>query len=111
MTVVLVVLCVTVGIFELYAGRQSKHQADAFLDRIEELQAEMSRQHTTFARIGDQVSDELSLVKREVLPNIDSRLRSNAGEIDRLTGMLHQAGAYLRAQAARLHDLEKQKEA
>lgn len=110
MTVVLVLLCMTVGAFELYAGRQSKRQADSFLKRIEELQIEVGRQQRAFADVGDQVAEELSTVKREVIPSIDSRLRRNAGEIDRLNGMLQQAGAYLQAQAARLHDLEKQKD-
>lgn len=111
MTVVLVLLCLTVGVFELYAGRQSKQQADAFLQRIDELRIEVGRQQRAFAEVGDQVAAELSTVKREVIPSIDSRLRRNAGEIERLTEMLQQAGVYLRAQAGRLHDLEKQKDA
>lgn len=111
MTVVLVLLCLTVGVFELYAGRQSKQQSDAFLQHIEELKIEIGRQQRAFSQVGDQVAEELSTVKRDLIPSIDSRLRRNAGEIDRLHDMLQQAGAYLRAQAGRLHDLEKQKDA
>jgi hypothetical protein len=109
MTVVLVVLCVLVGALELYAGKQSKDQAKAFADRIEELREQVSKQNGVQVTVGEQLTAELSRVKRDVLPGLDSRLRRNSGQIEELGALLRQADDYIKAQAARLHDLEQQR--
>jgi hypothetical protein len=111
MTVVLVTLCMLVGALELYAGRRSKQQADAFLYRIDELRTQVRSQNNALTAVGDQVNVELNRVRRDVLPGLDSRLRQNTGQIEQLSALLNQADEYLRTQAARLQDLEKQKEA
>jgi hypothetical protein len=110
MTVVLVALCVIVGALELYAGRRNKQQADAFLYRIDELRNEVSSHSRALSAVGDQVNTELGRVRRDVLPGLDSRLRQNTGQIEQLSALLNQADQYLRAQANRIQDLEKQKE-
>jgi len=111
MTIALIALCVVVGALELYVGRQSKRQNDTFLYRIDELKAEVSGQNTALGEVGRQVNAELADVRRGVLPALDSRLRHHAGQIEQLSALLGQADEYLRAQAARLQDLEKQKDA
>jgi hypothetical protein len=111
MTVVLIALCVVVGLLELFAGRQTKRQADAFVYRIDELKAQVSGQNAAIGEVGRQVSQELADVKRDVLPGLDSRLRHHQGQIEQLSTVLGQADEYLRAQSARLQDLEKQKDA
>src|SRR5262249_18782170 len=105
MTVVLVTLCVLVGVLELYAGRQSKPQADAFRRRLDEPRNQVSGQHNQLIAVGDQVNVELNRVRRDVLPGLDSRLRQNTGQIEQLSALLNQAEEYLRTQAARLQDL------
>lgn len=110
MTVVLVALCVLVGALELYAGRRSKQQADAFLYRIDELRTQVRSQNNALTAVGDQVNVELNRVRRDVLPGLDSRLRQNTGQIEQLSALLNQADEYLRTQASRLQELEKQKE-
>lgn len=111
MTIVLVALCVLVGAMELYAGRRNKQQSDAFLYRIDELRSQVSSQNNQLIAVGDQVNVELNRVRRDVLPGLDSRLRQNTGQIEQLSALLNQADEYLRTQAARLQDLEKQKDA
>ncbi len=111
MTLVLIALCVVVGILELYAGRQTKRQADAFVYRIDELKAQVSGQNAAIGEVGRQVTQELADVRRDVLPALDSRLRHHQGQIEQLSTVLGQADEYLRTQAARLQDLEKQKDA
>jgi hypothetical protein len=109
MTVVLVVLCVVVGALELYASKQSKDQAKAFADRIEELREQVSKQNGVLVTVGEQLTAELSRVKRDVLPGLDTRLRRNSGQIEELGELLRQADDYIKAQAARLHELEQQR--
>ncbi|SEG86859.1 hypothetical protein SAMN04489712_12020 [Thermomonospora echinospora] len=109
MTVVLVVLCVVVGALELYAGKQSKDQAREFADRIEELREQVSKQNGVLVTVGEQLTAELSRVKRDVLPGLDDRLRRNSGQIEELSTLLRQADDYIKAQATRLHDLEQQR--
>ncbi|MFI0450568.1 hypothetical protein [Actinomadura sp. 6N118] len=108
-TVILVVMCVVVGALELYAGKQSKDQARAFVRRIDELNDQVSKQNTVLVTVGEQLTAELSKVKRDVLPALDSRLRQNTGQVEELAALVHQADGYLRVQATRLHDLEKQR--
>jgi hypothetical protein len=109
MTLVLVALCIVVGGLELYVGRRSKDQADVFVQRINELREQVGKQNGVLATVGERLSDELSRVKRDVLPGLDTRLRQNSGQIEQLGAMLQQADEYIRVQAARLHELEKQK--
>ncbi|MEU5878251.1 hypothetical protein [Spirillospora sp. NPDC047279] len=108
-TVILVVMCVVVGALELYAGKQSKDQSRAFVRRIDELNEQVAKQNTVLVTVGEQLTTELSKVKREVLPALDSRLRQNTGQVEELAVLVHQADEYLRLQATRLHDLEKQR--
>ncbi|RAY12501.1 hypothetical protein DPM19_25555 [Actinomadura craniellae] len=109
MTLVLVVMCIVVGVMELYAGRQSKQQAAAFVRRIEELNDQVSKQNGVLTTVGERLTAELARVKSEVLPGIDSRLRATTGQIDELTTLLRQNDTYIKAQANRLHDLENQR--
>jgi hypothetical protein len=108
-TVILVVMCVVVGALELYAGKQSKDQARAFVRRIDELNDQVTKQNSVLVTVGEQLTAELSKVKREVLPALDSRLRQNTGQVEELAALVHQADEYLRSQSTRLHDLEKQR--
>lgn len=108
-TVILVVMCVVVGALELYAGKQSKDQARAFVRRIDELNEQVTKQNSVLVTVGEQLTAELSKVKREVLPALDSRLRHNSGQVEELAGLVHQADGFLRTQAGRLQDLEQQR--
>ncbi|GAA4138708.1 hypothetical protein GCM10022416_24360 [Actinomadura keratinilytica] len=108
-TVILVVLCVVVGALELYAGRQSKHQAAAFVRRVDELNEQVTKQNSVLVTVGEQLSAELSRVKRDVLPALDSRLRDNTSQVEELAALVHRADEYLRTQAGRLHELEQQR--
>ncbi|HEX2312188.1 MAG TPA: hypothetical protein VHJ17_00515 [Thermomonospora sp.] len=109
MTVVLVVLCVVVGALELYLGKQGRDQARAFADRIEELRDQVTKQNGVLVTVGEQLTAELSRVKRDVLPGLDERLRRNTGQIEELGALLRQADEYLKTQASRLQDLEQQR--
>lgn len=108
-TVVLVVMCVVVGALELYAGKQSRDQANAFTRRIDELNEQVTKQNNVLVTVGEQLTAELSRVKQDVLPALDSRLRRNTGQVEELAGLVHQADEYLRTQAGRLHDLDQQR--
>ncbi|MFD0691293.1 hypothetical protein [Actinomadura fibrosa] len=108
-TVILVVMCVVVGALELYAGKQSRDQANAFTRRIDELNEQVTKQNNVLVTVGEQLTAELSRVKREVLPALDTRLRQNTGQVEELADLVHQADDYLRTQAGRLHDLEQQR--
>ncbi|WP_395111072.1 hypothetical protein [Actinomadura sp. SCN-SB] len=108
-TVILVVMCLVVGALELYAGKQSKDQARAFVRRIDELNDQVSKQNNVLVTVGEQLTAELSKVKRDTLPRLDERLRSQSVQVEELATLVHQADEYLRAQAGRLHDLEKQR--
>ncbi|WP_433326666.1 hypothetical protein [Spirillospora sp. CA-294931] len=108
-TVILVVMCVVVGALELYAGKQSKDQQRAFVRRIDELNDQVTKQNGVLVTVGEQLTAEMSRVKREVLPALDSRLRQNTGQVEELATLVAQADDYLRTQAGRLHDLEKQR--
>ncbi|MEU6035608.1 MULTISPECIES: hypothetical protein [Actinomadura] len=106
---ILVVLCVVVGALELYAGRQSKHQAAAFVRRVDELNEQVTKQNNVLVTVGEQLTAELSRVKRDVLPALDSRLRDNTSQVEELATLVHRADEYLRTQAGRLHELEQQR--
>ncbi|NEA29833.1 hypothetical protein [Actinomadura bangladeshensis] len=108
-TVVLVVMCVVVGALELYAGKQSRDQANAFTRRIDELNDQVTKQNNVLVTVGEQLTAELSRVKQDVLPALDNRLRQNTGQVEELAGLVHQADDYLRTQAGRLRDLEQQR--
>jgi hypothetical protein len=108
-TVILVVMCLVVGALELYAGKQSKDQARAFVRRIDELNDQVSKQNNVLVTVGEQLTAELSKVKRDTLPQLDERLRSQSVQVEELATLVHHADEYLRAQAGRLHDLEKQR--
>ncbi|GAA1833861.1 hypothetical protein [Actinomadura chokoriensis] len=108
-TVVLVVMCVVVGALELYAGKQSRDQANAFTRRIDELNDQVTKQNNVLVTVGEQLTAELSRVKQDVLPALDNRLRQNTGQVEELAGLVHQADEYLRTQAGRLRDLEQQR--
>ncbi|HZB30302.1 MAG TPA: hypothetical protein VE465_09060 [Streptosporangiaceae bacterium] len=109
MTVLLVLLCLIVGALELYAGKRSKDQADAFVKHVEELRQQVDRQSGVLVTVGEQLKAEMFKVQRDVLPAMENRVRENTGEIEQLRTLLHQADAYLRTQAQRMQDLEKQK--
>ncbi|NDU77054.1 hypothetical protein GWI34_31205 [Actinomadura sp. DSM 109109] len=108
-TVILVVMCVVVGALELYAGKQSRDQAQAFTRRIDELNDQVTKQNNVLVTVGEQLTAELSRVKQDVLPALDNRLRQNTGQVEELAGLVHQADDYLRTQAGRLHELEQQR--
>lgn len=108
-TVVLVVLCLVVGALELYAGRQSRNQANAFTRRVDELNEQVTKQNNVLVTVGEQLTAELSRVKQDVLPALDGRLRHNHEQVEELAGRVHQADEHLRVQAGRLHDLEQQR--
>ncbi|MEU8117439.1 hypothetical protein AB0C21_01865 [Spirillospora sp. NPDC049024] len=108
-TVILVVMCVVVGALELYAGKQSRDQANAFTRRIDELNDQVTKQNNVLVTVGEQLTAELSRVKQDVLPALDNRLRQNTGQVEELAGLVHQADDYLRTQAGRLHELEQQR--
>ncbi|QXJ24912.1 hypothetical protein AGRA3207_006324 [Actinomadura graeca] len=108
-TVVLVVMCLAVGALELYAGRRSRDQAEAFTRRIEELNEQVTKQNSVLVTVGEQLTAELSRVKQDVLPALDTRLRHNTGQVEELAGIVHNADEYLRTQSSRLHDLEQQR--
>ncbi|WUH96879.1 hypothetical protein OHR68_25375 [Spirillospora sp. NBC_00431] len=108
-TLVLVVLCFVVGALELYAGKQSRDQAHAFSRRIEELNEQVTKQNNVLVTVGEQLTAELSRVKQDVLPALDTRLRQNTGQVEELAGLVHQADEFLRTQAGRLRDLEQQR--
>jgi hypothetical protein len=108
-TVILVVMCVVVGALELYAGKQSRDQANAFRRRIDELNDQVTKQNNVLVTVGEQLTAELSRVKQDVLPALDNRLRQNTGQVEELAGLVHQADDYLRTQASRLHELEQQR--
>lgn len=109
MTVVLVVMCLVVGALELYAGKQSKDQASAFVRRIDELKEQVGKQNGVLVTVGEQLTAELARVKRDVLPGLDDRLRHNTGQIEQLTELLREADDYIKTQVGRLHDLEQQR--
>ncbi|GAA3950689.1 hypothetical protein GCM10023085_36670 [Actinomadura viridis] len=108
-TVILVVMCLVVGALELYAGKQSKDQARAFVRRIDELNDQVTKQNNVLVTVGEQLTAELARVKRDTLPALDSRLRSHAEQVEELATLVHRADDYLRTQAGRLHDLEQQR--
>ncbi|QKW34788.1 hypothetical protein HUT06_12740 [Actinomadura sp. NAK00032] len=108
-TVILVVMCVVVAAFELYAGKQGRDQANAFTRRIDELNDQVTKQNNVLVTVGEQLTAELSRVKQDVLPALDGRLRQNTGQVEELAGLVHQADDYLRAQAGRLRELEQQR--
>ncbi|MFI0487369.1 hypothetical protein [Actinomadura sp. 9N215] len=108
-TLVLVVLCFVVGALELYASKQSRDQANAFSRRIEELNEQVTKQNNVLVTVGEQLTAELSRVKQDVLPALDTRLRQNTGQVEELAGLVHQADDFLRTQAGRLRDLEQQR--
>jgi hypothetical protein len=108
-TVILVVMCVVVGALELYAGKQSRDQADAFTRRIETLNDQVTKQNNVLVAVGERLTAELARVKQDVLPALDTRLRQNTGQVEELAGLVHQADDSLRTQANRLHDLEQQR--
>ncbi|MBA9007070.1 hypothetical protein [Thermomonospora cellulosilytica] len=109
MTVVLLVLCMVVGALELWAGKQSKDQARAFERRIDELREQVGKQNGVLVTVGEQLTAELSRVKRDVLPALDDRLRRNTFQIEELGELVRHADDYLKAQEARLHELEQQR--
>jgi hypothetical protein len=108
-TVILVVMCVVVGALELYAGKQSRDQSNAFTRRIDDLNDQVTKQNNVLVTVGEQLTAELSRVKQDVLPALDTRLRQNTGQVEELAGLVHQADDYLRTQASRLHELEQQR--
>ncbi|WP_030164245.1 hypothetical protein [Spirillospora albida] len=108
-TVILVVMCVVVGVLELYAGRQSGRQAAAFERRIRELNEQVTKQNNVLVTVGEQLTAELSRVKRDVLPALDTRLRSTVDQVEDLAGLVHRADEFLRTQSGRLRDLEQQR--
>ncbi|MEU8797036.1 hypothetical protein [Spirillospora sp. NPDC048819] len=108
-TVILVVMCVVVGALELYAGKQSRDQSNAFTRRIDELNEQVTKQNNVLVTVGEQLTAELSRVKQDVLPALDTRLRQNTGQVEELAGLVHQADDFLRTQAGRLRDLEQQR--
>ncbi|MBW8485998.1 hypothetical protein [Actinomadura parmotrematis] len=108
-TVILVVMCVVVGGLELYAGKQSKDQQRAFVRRIDELNDQVTKQNNVLVTVGEQLTAELSRVKRDVLPGLDSRLRDHSGQVRELAGVVHRADEFVRSQSARLHELEQQR--
>ncbi|RKS74996.1 hypothetical protein BZB76_3522 [Actinomadura pelletieri DSM 43383] len=108
-TVILVVMCVVVGALELYAGKQSRDQANAFSRRIEELNEQVTKQNNVLVTVGERLSADLTRVKQDVLPALDTRLRQNTGQVEELAGLVHQADDFLRKQADRLRDLEQQR--
>ncbi|XRQ03615.1 hypothetical protein ACN3XK_44450 [Actinomadura welshii] len=108
-TVILVVMCVVVGALELYAGKQSRDQSNAFSRRIDELNDQVTKQNNVLVTVGEQLTAELSRVKQDVLPALDTRLRQNTGQVEELAGLVHQADDFLRTQAGRLRDLEQQR--
>ncbi|WP_106399090.1 hypothetical protein [Actinocorallia populi] len=110
MTIALVLLCVVVGALELYAARQAKYQTEAFLSRVKELHSLVRRQNQTLESTGRQLNDELGEV-RQRLPGLDLRVNQHGGRIDELAALLHRTEEYIRAQAIRLHELEKQRDA
>ena len=110
MTIALVLLCVAVGALELYAARQAKYQTEAFLSRVKELHSLVRRQNQTLESTGRQLNDELGEV-RQRLPGLDLRVNQHGGRIDELAALLHRTEEYIRAQAIRLHGLEKQRDA
>jgi hypothetical protein len=109
LTVLLVLLCLIVGSLELYAGKRSKDQANAFVKRVEELRQQVDRQSGVLVTVGEQLKAEMFKVQRDVLPAMENRVRENTGQIERLGTLMQQAEAYLRTQAQRMQDLEKQK--
>jgi hypothetical protein len=109
LTVLLVLLCLIVGSLELYAGKRSKDQADAFVKRVEELRQQVDRQSGVLVTVGEQLKAEMFKVQRDVLPAMENRVRQNTGQIEQLRTLMQQAEAYLRTQAQRMQDLEKQK--
>ncbi|MBC6461048.1 hypothetical protein HKK72_24690 [Actinomadura sp. HBU206391] len=102
-------MCLLVGALELYAGRRHRKQAEDFQRRIDELRTQVGKQSNVLVTVGEQLTAEVAKVKRDVLPGLDSRLRSNTVQLDRFRQLLGQADEYMKAQATRLHDLEKQK--
>jgi hypothetical protein len=108
-TAVLVVMCLLVGALELYAGRRHRKQAEDFQRRIDELKTQVGKQSNVLVTVGEQLTAEVAKVKRDVLPGMDSRLRQNTMQLDQFRQLLGQADEYIKAQAMRLHDLEKQK--
>jgi hypothetical protein len=98
-----------VGALELYAGKRSRKQSEAFQRRIDELKTQVGKQSNVLVTVGEQLTAEVTRVKRDILPGMDSRLRHNTVQLEQFKGLLRQADDYLRAQATRLHDLEQQK--
>lgn len=109
MTVVLVVMCFVVGALELYAGRQSRRQTADFASHMDELRRQIDRQNEALAAADRRIEAELTQVRADVPSELAERLRDNTERIDRLAALLSQADDYIRAQAARLHDLEQQR--
>ncbi|MFI0354037.1 hypothetical protein [Actinomadura sp. 9N407] len=108
-TVILVVLCLVVGVLELYAGKQSKDQARAFARRVDELNDQVTKQNNVLVTVGEQLTAELTRVKRETLPALDSRLHWQSEQVEELASLVRRADEFLHAQSGRLHDLEKQR--
>ncbi|MCD0448785.1 hypothetical protein LO762_06185 [Actinocorallia sp. API 0066] len=110
LTYALVLLCVAVGALELYAGRQSKYQAEAFVSRVRDLHDLVLRQHNRLESTGRELNDELAEVKQRMLPDLGFRVSQHGGRLDEMSSLLHRAEEYIRAQAIRLHELEKQRD-
>jgi hypothetical protein len=108
-TVALIVMCLVVGALELYAGKRSRNQADAFQRRIDDLRTQVDKQSSILVTVGEQLTTELARVTREVLPDLESRLRQNTMRIGQVGELLGQADEFIKAQATRLHELEQQK--
>jgi hypothetical protein len=108
-TILLVALCLVVGTLELYAAKRSRDQTNAFVNRVEELRQQVDRESGVLVTVGEQLKAEMFKVQRDLLPAMENRVRQNTGQIEQLRAVMQQAEAYLRTQAQRLQDLEKQK--
>ncbi|WP_019634862.1 hypothetical protein [Actinomadura atramentaria] len=108
-TIVLVVMCVVVGVLELDAGRRGRDRERAFARQINALGDQIARQNEALATAGERLTAELSRVRDDVLPGLDSRVRDNAGQVADLAELVHRADAHVRAQAGRMTDLEQQR--
>ncbi|MGH3392571.1 MAG: hypothetical protein ACRDOO_27195, partial [Actinomadura sp.] len=109
MTVALIVMCLVVGALELYAAKRSRNQADTFQHRIDELRSQVDKQSGILLAVGEQLTTELARITRDVLPDLESRLRRHATRVDQIGELVEQADQYIKAQAMRMHELEQQK--
>jgi hypothetical protein len=108
-TIALIVMCLVVGALELYAARRSRNQADTFQGRIDELRRQVDKQSGILLAVGEQLTTELARITRDVLPDLESRLRRHATRVEQLGELIEQADQYIKAQAMRMHELEQQK--